>query len=1180
MLSTQLWCPASEYVDAVQQYDSQLAEGEVPLVESSELLSCFEGLFPPVAMTDASRNLKPHLLLTSTQLNAHTKTSTPSSLEEDVVSTNHVGVGAYVWLCCTLKLLDLSRTVLQINVPMSPSSTELADIAKEFSCRKFSQMAHLQQGPKLDPVYTLEHIHRFQRDTSGCGFETILVQLDESDDSIVSVDVSSLLSIITNCLAKNSSSGAYVILSSPADNVRSPTAPTNQVFAKLASEAAFCGLNYYLVDKGVFDKQTQISVLKLVPRVDAAGPSMASTISLNQFVEDRQRHGEQPIRDSASDETDDEFQQRVATYAQCKREFERKFLLTSTNPVIPPSSLPGASLTPTFDVVVQGMGLVEALLVVALARSGKRVLHVCGEGYYGSSFASTDLFSFHRDFVTPACDPNNVRRAPGGLQNIHVFENDLFGEGAATVERVDGGVSVSDREKRQFIVDLFPLFHFSRSDLFNLLVDSKVSPNMDMMLVDRVLILSRDKNAIEGSSSGDTSSVAVQSAQPQQLTARERLALLRKQKEAAKAALTATATDESPSLPPSSTETQALASSLTTPSDAAPVSSSSVAVQPVPFSRADVFRQQSSSKKPAQTTSGLLSRIANSVTAATGDAMGLLEMRKLMKFIRDLEKFISIRAGMDDGGDSGDEHALQARIGETKDGASVATTTTAQDDERSTLPWERSSQDPLEPVDSFLKRVYGISDHTCQLLLLGGLVLNRPPATLSDAINTLALAFSSVGRFDGLATPFLVPLYGTGELVQTLCTRSSSWLSTTILRRCLKSISNAADSSAVTTPKEVILSNGEKVLAKAVVIPRGLIKPIGDLDGNDKHRPLPSYHRAVLVSSAPIVSWKHLEDHCNDTLAHVDDAEQREQQDEVRRGALFPTTVAVLDVGSSGGRVIVYQLGMSSEHAPYAFHNSAVRDEGHVPCLLHFVSDAASVTRKEFDDAVEACMVEGDFTDTQPHGLPVGILRRKVLYRIHFTLDGEASVVSGGGGVEGFCELKGNNLDGVFEIDTMFGGSASPQVHQAGVDATTYVHDSLIVPAHTDHTTAVSVLDDGWYAHTSGDAYHSVQSYLWSLENRTSHKPTENDRIPHHCYMPFFEQFPDPSDRWYAGHELSDTKPKPLRSGDGADDVDGDGLNDIAVAGGASSYEVEALQFLRAQHHGSLPQTAPPPSDV
>ncbi|ETL48117.1 hypothetical protein L916_02228, partial [Phytophthora nicotianae] len=60
-----------------------------------------------------------------------------------------------------------------------------------------------------------------------------------------------------------------------------------------------------------------------------------------------------------------------------------------------------------YDVLLVGTGMVEGILAGALARIGKKVLHLDQNDYYGSNYASFPLAQFLRWTKNEAIAPRN-----------------------------------------------------------------------------------------------------------------------------------------------------------------------------------------------------------------------------------------------------------------------------------------------------------------------------------------------------------------------------------------------------------------------------------------------------------------------------------------------------------------------------------------------------------------------------------------------------------------------------------------------------------------------------------------------------------------------------------------------------------------------------------------------------
>ena len=69
-------------------------------------------------------------------------------------------------------------------------------------------------------------------------------------------------------------------------------------------------------------------------------------------------------------------------------------------------------LETTYDVIVVGTGVTEAVVAAALARSGKKVLHIDSLPYYGEVYCSVLLFCVHHMRSHQTCQPGPVFPSP------------------------------------------------------------------------------------------------------------------------------------------------------------------------------------------------------------------------------------------------------------------------------------------------------------------------------------------------------------------------------------------------------------------------------------------------------------------------------------------------------------------------------------------------------------------------------------------------------------------------------------------------------------------------------------------------------------------------------------------------------------------------------------------------
>ncbi|KAK9321965.1 GDP dissociation inhibitor-domain-containing protein [Lipomyces orientalis] len=110
------------------------------------------------------------------------------------------------------------------------------------------------------------------------------------------------------------------------------------------------------------------------------------------------------------------------------------------------------SATETCDVLIYGTGLIESIVAAALAWQGTNVLHIDSNPYYGGSWAALNL---------------DELKAWTDRVNETATNNTPFSDAYLYISR--------NLDPRKYAIDLSPHILFTRSDLLNLLIKSRVS---------------------------------------------------------------------------------------------------------------------------------------------------------------------------------------------------------------------------------------------------------------------------------------------------------------------------------------------------------------------------------------------------------------------------------------------------------------------------------------------------------------------------------------------------------------------------------------------------------------------------------------------------------------------------------------------------------------------------------
>ncbi|KAJ6003244.1 hypothetical protein N7451_005791 [Penicillium sp. IBT 35674x] len=155
----------------------------------------------------------------------------------------------------------------------------------------------------------------------------------------------------------------------------------------------------------------------------------------------------------------------------------------------------------SWDVVIAGTGLAQSLLALSLSRSGKKVLHLDQNPYYGGSEAAFSLDEA-QEWV------NSVNQHPGQspFEDAKVVTYPLDSSQSSS----GGGDRPSDARpklaaSRAYTLSLSPHFLYTRSQLISVLISSKVYRQLEFMAVGSWWIHSEQPSA-ENSELGATRS--------------------------------------------------------------------------------------------------------------------------------------------------------------------------------------------------------------------------------------------------------------------------------------------------------------------------------------------------------------------------------------------------------------------------------------------------------------------------------------------------------------------------------------------------------------------------------------------------------------------------------------------------------------------------------------------------
>ncbi|KAI2787131.1 hypothetical protein POX_f07493 [Penicillium oxalicum] len=133
-----------------------------------------------------------------------------------------------------------------------------------------------------------------------------------------------------------------------------------------------------------------------------------------------------------------------------------------------------------WDVVIAGTGLFQSLLALALSRSGKTVLHLDQNSYYGGSEAAFSL-----DEAAEWVEQVNQHptRTPFEDAAIQTFQVQSSGSHDDVLDHKSSGRSSRLAASRAYTLSLSPHFLYTRSELISVLISSKVYRQLEFMAV-------------------------------------------------------------------------------------------------------------------------------------------------------------------------------------------------------------------------------------------------------------------------------------------------------------------------------------------------------------------------------------------------------------------------------------------------------------------------------------------------------------------------------------------------------------------------------------------------------------------------------------------------------------------------------------------------------------------------
>ncbi|KAJ5699110.1 hypothetical protein N7462_001115 [Penicillium macrosclerotiorum] len=156
-----------------------------------------------------------------------------------------------------------------------------------------------------------------------------------------------------------------------------------------------------------------------------------------------------------------------------------------------------------WDVVIAGTGLAQSLLALALSRSGKKVLHVDRNPYYGGSEAAFSL-----DEASEWMDSVNQHPGKSSFEDAKIVNYPHLQDpprsppsqtGSQTSELPQSTLAIRPKlaASRAYTLSLSPYFLYTRSELISILLSSKIYRQLEFMAVGSWWIYSSDTESGE-----------------------------------------------------------------------------------------------------------------------------------------------------------------------------------------------------------------------------------------------------------------------------------------------------------------------------------------------------------------------------------------------------------------------------------------------------------------------------------------------------------------------------------------------------------------------------------------------------------------------------------------------------------------------------------------------------------
>lgn len=348
----------------------------------------------------------------------------------------------------------------------------------------------------------------------------------------------------------------------------------------------------------------------------------------------------------------------------------------------------------------------------------------------------------------------------------------------------------------------------------------------------------------------------------------------------------------------------------------------------------------------------------------SSDAIGLMEKRRMMHFVKDVEASVAEQL-----------HAKTANPSDDPQYPNTSAAAALAAAQASAGFAQEAADEPSATLVEVLQRKYCLSGAALDVTTLMGMMDIMPPACAADtALSPLVRSVDmvrdlllSVGAFHG-RTPYLVSSYGSAELAQGMCRTSAVWGGIFALRRSVQGV--AVDE--VKQMQYAVLSNGQWVPAKVVVCPpevqqdlrlqardwlldferekeRGNAPlcppdvpavapaPPQKADEQRVEEPAPvRFSRVVVVTrTQALISWAAVEK-MGSAVSDVTDYT-----------AAAPVVTALVREPVTEAVVVVLQQSHSCDQAPAKELTTSAEVDG--ACVIHFTADADKLSQVQLE---------------------------------------------------------------------------------------------------------------------------------------------------------------------------------------------------------------------------------------